>query len=171
MYASVLYQLGFRETGRKLRSMTHVKNLPYFPPGGFLMWHTNKHDNNNVPFRIYFVSVSEDGKSFFKYRRNDGSQVALPDRHGTFRLLRNTYPDPHAANGENYMWHTVYSEGAHRHTLGFEIPLDVMTRLVDDCGTRCWRNVLLGGFGGDNGVIQRMGMLLDPQLRHVRDLQ
>ena len=36
-----------------------LQNFNYIPPGGFLMWHTNKYDNNLVPFRLYLISMDQ----------------------------------------------------------------------------------------------------------------
>jgi len=60
------------------------------------------------------------------------------DYHGSVRLFTNTYTVGEGEEREEaYLWHTVVSERAHRHSLGFEITPELMVALLDTCDG-CW---------------------------------
>ncbi len=104
----MLPRLGFPGTDeRAIQSITFVKNFIYMPPEGFLMWHTNQHDNNNIPYRLYLISVDQDGGSAFKYVQPNGQVAEVQDFHGAVRLFKNTHTD-YDTGEESYLWHTVY---------------------------------------------------------------
>lgn len=135
-YHSAMKQLGYQGGWKGSRRMAVVKSFSYLPPQGFHMWHTNRHDNNNVPYRLYIISVDKDGESGFKYLLPDGKVIDVPDFHGSVRLFSNTHED--AETGEKgHLWHTVYSKSAHRHSIGFEIPPEQIVALLDSCDG-CW---------------------------------
>ena len=53
LYGEALESLGYAAArgSREYQAMVWVKNFSYLPPGGFLMWHTNRYDNNVVSYR------------------------------------------------------------------------------------------------------------------------
>ena len=109
------------------------------------MWHTNRYDNNEVSYRIYLMNVDLDGGSSFNYLSSDGkSVIRVPDYHGAVRLFTNTVPKSKEGNNEGeeeYLWHTVVSEKAHRLSLGFEILPEQIVALLDSC-EGCWDDLL-----------------------------
>ena len=117
----------------------YMMDYTYMPPEGFLMWHTSQHDNSNVPYRLYLISVDEDGGSFFKYQKLvKGDVVELPDFHGAVRIFKNAKVDSDSEEGKlGYLWHTAYSKTAHRHSIDFEIHPEQIVALLDSCDT-CW---------------------------------
>ena len=138
-FRKILPQLGVTDS-KMLKRLSFMKNFIYLPPEGMLMWHTNRHDNNNVPYRLYIISVDKDGESGFKYLLPDGKVIDVPDFHGSVRLFSNTHED--AETGEKgHLWHTVYSKSAHRHSIGFEIPPEQIVALLDSCDG-CWDDLL-----------------------------
>jgi hypothetical protein len=78
----------------------------FYPPGGFLQWHTN---SNDPGFRVYFVFVKEVG-SFFRYAHK-GQEITLPDEPGwnirAFPISRKAL-----------LWHCVYA-ARDRYSFGF----------------------------------------------------
>ena len=103
------------------RSVTHlfrtrkelsVINSGYFwyPPGGYMGWHTNL----GLPgWRLYITHAQEPGKSFFRYRDPDTSEIVTAwDREWNFRLFK---IDP-----KRPFWHVVYSE-TNRYSFGYNI--------------------------------------------------
>ena len=137
LYEEVLRQLGFEGTAREWKSYKHVKNFSYMPPGGFIMWHTNQYDNNQVAYRMYIMNVDVDGGSAFKYQLPSGEMVEVLDFHGAVRIFKNTHKDT-STNKELYLWHTAYSTFAHRLSIGFEIHPEQIVALLDTCGESCW---------------------------------
>jgi hypothetical protein len=135
LYEGVIKKLGYQGTGKKLYAYSFCKNWQYLAPGGFLMWHTNRYDNNKTPYRIYIMSVDQDGESAFKYKLPNGENHEVKDFHGAVRLFKNTFNDPKTGE-EKFLWHSVYSN-THRHSLGFEIRPNEIVALLDRCDT-CW---------------------------------
>ncbi len=82
----------------------------YYPPTGFMGWHTN---HNDPAVRIYINYSSEDKKSFFRYYHN-GKIITDYDRKGVNvrRFL--------CSGSKPYLWHCVGSE-CHRISIGFTI--------------------------------------------------
>jgi len=140
LYIEALEDLGLKGEERQRKMLGHIKNFAYLPPEGFLMWHTNRYDNDDVSYRIYFIA-SDGGRSSFKYlNERTGRVVDVPDFHGAVRIFTNTMKD--VVNGEEtYLWHTVVSETAHRLSMGWEIPPDQIVALLDSC-EGCWATVL-----------------------------
>ncbi|UPQ97923.1 hypothetical protein HOP50_02g12200 [Chloropicon primus] len=138
-YRRVVAGLGFEGDEHQMQKLTFVKNFNYMPPEGFLMWHTNKYDNNGVPYRLYLISTDRNGGSSFKYLLPDGKLMSVPDYHGAVRLFKNTRTI--GDTGEvSHLWHTVVSQTAHRHSLGFEILPELVVALLDSCDG-CWEDV------------------------------
>lgn len=80
----------------------HVSGNFYYPPTGFMGWHTN----NDAPCdRVYITWASEAGKSFFRYRDPEiGNIITDYDDKGiTIRRFKVTSEPPH-------LWHCVGSE-------------------------------------------------------------
>ena len=138
LYESVIIQLGYKGKGKNLYAYSFCKNWQYLAPGGFLMWHTNRYDNNAVPYRIYIMSVEEDGESAFKYQLPNSENHEVLDFHGAVRLFKNTYDDPKTGE-EKFLWHSVYSN-THRHSLGFEIRPREIVAMLDTCES-CWEDL------------------------------
>ena len=135
LYQAALRKLGYQGTEKAAHNYAHCKALSYIPPGGFFLWHTNRYDNNVVPYRLYIISVDRDGESAFKYQLPNGENHDVMDFHGAVRLFKNTFNDPRTKE-EKYLWHTVYSQ-AHRQSIGFEIRPPEIVALLDKCDT-CW---------------------------------
>ena len=83
----------------------------YYPPGGFMGWHTN----SDVPCKHLYITVaSAPVMSFFRYRDADGSIVTDFDNQGiNFREFDTT-------NVEPLFWHCVYSQ-CDRVSFGFRL--------------------------------------------------
>jgi len=58
-YGVVLRRLGYNGTRKQLKSYKYLKNFSYMPPEGFLMWHTNEHDNTNGAYRYVSCGVNQ----------------------------------------------------------------------------------------------------------------
>ena len=136
LYKKVLKRLGYQGSRKALEKYAAIKTWSYTPPNGFIAWHTNRYDNNIVPYRIYVISVDRDGESAFKYRLPDDQTYDVYDYHGAVRLFSNTFKDK-ATGLEKYLWHTIYTKNAHRQSVGFEIRPEELIALLDLCET-CW---------------------------------
>jgi hypothetical protein len=78
----------------------------YYPPGGFMGWHTN---SNDLGFRIYATFCKEGGKSFFRYL--DGViRTEYEEAGWNFRLFE--------IRRDKLYWHCVYSD-TDRFSFGF----------------------------------------------------
>ena len=139
LYKKVLKRLGYQGSRKALEKYAAIKTWSYTPPNGFIAWHTNRYDNNIVPYRLYVISVDRDGESAFKYKLPNGETYDVYDYHGAVRLFSNTFKDK-ATGLENYLWHTIYSKNAHRQSLGFEIRPKELVALLDQCET-CWNDI------------------------------
>ena len=101
----------FFQEGDKL--MIHDSGLFWYPPGGFMSWHTNF---KTPGWRLYINYTEEPGKSFFRYRDPDtGEIVTLMDKKWNFRLFK---IDP-----KKLFWHTVYSD-TNRYSFGYRIAIN-----------------------------------------------
>ena len=116
------------------------------------------------PFVRFCLPRFADYGSSFKYILPDGTLAEVKDYHGSVRLFTNTYTVGEGEEREEaYLWHTVVSERAHRHSLGFEITPELMVALLDTCDG-CWDdfralseqyNDPLGGARGQGGALRR----------------
>jgi hypothetical protein len=81
----------------------------FYPENGYMSWHTN----NKAPgLRLYLSYTEHEGKSFFKYRKND-KIIKDSDMHGwTAREFK--------IDQDNLLWHSVYAEKP-RISIGFRI--------------------------------------------------
>jgi hypothetical protein len=139
LYKDVLRELGYDGTEKMAGKYAHLKAFSYMIPGSFFMWHTNRYDNMKVPYRMYIISVDEDGQSAFKYELPNGEGHDVMDFHGSVRLFKNTFDDAETGE-EKYLWHSVYSN-THRQSLGFEIRPNEIVALLDSCDT-CWDDLM-----------------------------
>lgn len=81
----------------------------YYPPNGFMSWHTNYKRND---WRIYIVK-SHEGDSFFRYVK-DGEIVTDYDPKGwSYRIF-------YVGDEANPFWHCVYG-GSGRYSIGFRL--------------------------------------------------
>jgi len=112
------------------------------PPEGFLVWHTDKHNNHGgVSYRIYMTAVDRNDGSFLKYETRNGKLREVSDFNGAVRIFTNTHTD--RETGETYnLWHTVYSKDAHRLSLGFQIHPEHIVALLDSCTDNCWEDFI-----------------------------
>ena len=140
LFGDVLIELGVKEKkgSNALKKKTHVKNFSYMPPEGFIMWHTNKFDNNEVSYRMYIINTDKDYGSAFRYLLPNGKMKKVYDFNGAVRLFTNTNVHPETGEKE-FLWHTVYSK-ANRLSLGFEMHPPQMVKLLDGCDG-CWDKV------------------------------
>lgn len=86
----------------------------YYPPGGYMGWHTN----SDAPFnRLYIVYASESGRSFFKYYDQTTKEVVTCyDKKG---INVYTFTTPEAPN---LFWHCVGSD-CHRFSFGYRLTM------------------------------------------------
>ena len=80
----------------------------YYPPTGFMGWHTNHNDPCD---RVYITYASESNKSFFRYYDNGELITDYDDKGITIRRFKVTGERP-------YFWHCVGSE-CDRISIGF----------------------------------------------------
>ncbi len=99
----------------------------YYPPLGYREWHTN--ENNPIGWRLYYVHVDREDSSWLHYvPRVDESLSArldvrrVPDRDGYYNLFEITKEPP--------FWHGVYSDKAHRFSVGLFIQPDFAQELL-----------------------------------------
>lgn len=78
----------------------------YYPPGGFMGWHTNSNDEG---YRIYLTWCKESGKSFFRYF--DGEIKTDWEQSGWNARLFEVRKD-------KLYWHCVWSD-TDRYSFGF----------------------------------------------------
>jgi hypothetical protein len=80
----------------------------WYPPGGYMSWHTN---NKKPGIRVYITYAETPGESFFRYRdpATDEIVTCRDDRWNvtTFRV-----------SPERTFWHAVYSN-THRFSVGY----------------------------------------------------
>jgi hypothetical protein len=82
----------------------------WYPPGGFMGWHTNE---RSPGWRLYINYADEPGKSFIRYRDPaSGAVVTKTDRQWNVRLFKISSVDP--------LWHAIYSQ-TNRFSLGYYI--------------------------------------------------
>jgi hypothetical protein len=81
-----------------------------YPPGGYMGWHTN----SRVPGRrLYLSYVAEPGRSFFRYRDPDSSEVVTTWDNGLdLRVFDIDRSRP--------LWHAVYSD-TYRLSFGYRV--------------------------------------------------
>lgn len=99
----------------KLKERFSFENTGHFwyPPGGFMGWHTN---NRNPGWRFYITYVDKPGNSFFRYRDPISKEIiTIYDKQWNFRLFNVSLDKP--------LWHAVYSN-THRFSIGYTIKLD-----------------------------------------------
>jgi hypothetical protein len=103
------------ETGLTVTSSGHF----WYPPGSCMGWHTN----SEVPgWRVYINYAEEEGKSFFRYRDPEKSEViTLLDKEWNIRLFKITKDHP--------FWHAVYSD-TNRFSIGYMIYKRTLTERV-----------------------------------------
>lgn len=90
--------------------------LSYYPPGGFVGWHTN-YDAN--AYQVLFT-WSKDGNGFFRYRDKDGSIVTEQDVPG-WQARHYYFGAEHEI--EDHCWHSAYA-GGERLTLAYKFVND-----------------------------------------------
>tara|TARA_B100001996_G_scaffold355923_1_gene318894 strand:+ start:405 stop:953 length:549 start_codon:yes stop_codon:yes gene_type:complete len=113
--------VSFKDLGIAEKLLSEVKNIYshydvrvsghfYYPPTGFMGWHTN-HDQPG--YRLYITYSSETNKSFFRYRNRGEKQIMTDydDKGITIREFLVPYKKP-------YFWHCVGSE-CNRISFGF----------------------------------------------------
>lgn len=91
-------------------SAIEVSGHFWYPPGGFMGWHTNL---RKPGWRLYITYAEEAGKSFFRYRDPLTREVfTCSDDNWNCRvfLIRPDAP----------LWHSVYSD-TNRHSFGYRI--------------------------------------------------
>lgn len=87
--------------------------LSYYPPGGFVGWHTNY---DASAYQVLFT-WSKSGNGYFRYRDNDtGEIVSIQDKAGW--QCRHYYFGPED-EPENHCWHSAYA-GEDRITLAYK---------------------------------------------------
>lgn len=106
--------------------------LSYYPPGGFVCWHTN-HDAN--AYQILFT-WSKDGDGYFKYYDKEKDEiVTIQDKKG---WQARHYYFGREDEPEHHCWHSAYA-GGERLTLAYKFcgygindPRDQMARNMRD---------------------------------------
>ena len=82
--------------------------LFYYPPTGYMGWHTN----SEKPCKRVYI-VYSDGKSFFRYKDAQDSIVTDWDKKGV-DIKEFDIPE------DDKLWHCIYSEG-NRISIGFRL--------------------------------------------------
>tara|TARA_R110000822_G_scaffold36470_5_gene102621 strand:- start:663 stop:1334 length:672 start_codon:yes stop_codon:yes gene_type:complete len=105
--------------------------MNYYPPGGFVGWHTNWNSN---AYQVLFT-WSRTGDGYFKYREPSGKIVTIQDRPG---WQCRTYYFGKIDEPEHHCWHTAYA-GCDRFTLAYKFenegkdnPADVIAQMMRD---------------------------------------
>ena len=111
---SVVRSAAWAETSREKFDLRQVENLikskfpkcidnpviGYYPPGGFVSWHTNY----KAPGWIILFNWSEEGKGYFKYYHKY-KLVTLKDKPGWNARVGRFPSEP-----DNLMWHCAKTE-------------------------------------------------------------
>ena len=111
---AVVRNLQCAETQREKYDLQQIRNLlkskfpkcldnpviGYYPPGGFIGWHTNY----SAPGWIILFNWSEEGKGYFKYYHNY-KLVTLKDEPGWNARVGRFQSDPN-----NLLWHCAKTE-------------------------------------------------------------
>lgn len=109
--------------------------LSYYPPGGFVGWHTN-YDAN--AYQILFTW--SDGNGFFRYQDKDGNLVTEQDVKG-WQARHYYFGAEHET--EDHLWHCAYA-GGERITLAYKFVNDGGKQNVDkDRQARQLRDMLI----------------------------
>ena len=87
----------------------HDAGYYYYPPTGYMSWHTN----SNRPCKRLYITYS-DGESYFRYL-NDGKVTTDYDNNG---ITIREFDIPELPNK---FWHCVASENANRLSFGFRL--------------------------------------------------
>ena len=101
----------------------------YYPPGGYREWHTNA--NNRSCWTMYYVRVSEEGKSWFHYVNPTTDElVQVPDRDGYFHLFSLAdYDEVKSGRRPEFFWHNVVSD-THRRSLGLKVSQEMLDEIL-----------------------------------------
>ncbi len=92
----------------------HNSGFFYYPPRGYREWHTNAADTGQG-WALYYVQVDRANGSWFHYVAPDRETIRkMPDQDGYYNLFQIQAQEP-------LFWHAVYSESAHRFSIGFMI--------------------------------------------------
>tara|TARA_R110002096_G_scaffold69149_1_gene166338 strand:- start:19058 stop:19732 length:675 start_codon:yes stop_codon:yes gene_type:complete len=109
--------------------------LSYYPPKGFVGWHTN-YDAN--AYQVLFT-WSKDGNGFFRYRNADGTITTEQDKPGWqarhYYFGAENEPDDH-------LWHSAYA-GCERITLAYKFVNGDKSDIDKDRGARLVRDLLI----------------------------
>lgn len=115
------------QIGADYKALAETYNLgpsgfKFYPPGGFLQWHTN----SDMPaYRVYFSHVVEPGCQF-RYVKRDGSLGIQEDIPGwNIRVFRVSKVD--------LFWHSVWCP-VERYSFGFicqEVPQEFQQYLIE----------------------------------------
>lgn len=105
----------------------------YYPPGGYREWHTNA--DKAAGWRMYYVRVSEEGKSWFHYINPTTDQlVQVPDKDDHFHLFYLTdLEQVKTGTRPEFFWHNVVSH-THRRSLGFRVSDEMVQRILNRIG-------------------------------------
>jgi hypothetical protein len=112
----------------------HSALLNYYPPGGFVGWHTNWNAN---AYQILFT-WSETGDGYFRYRDHTGTIITEKDKPG-WQCRHYYFGAKHEK--EHHCWHAAYA-GCDRITLAYKFENDSKTS-SKDAGVRMLRDQLI----------------------------
>ena len=112
----------------------HSALLNYYPPGGFVGWHTNWNAN---AYQILFT-WSETGDGYFRYRDHTGTIITEKDKPG-WQCRHYYFGAKHEK--EHHCWHAAYA-GCDRITLAYKFENDSKTS-SKDAGVRILRDQLI----------------------------
>ena len=100
----------------KYKVKVDVRGQFYYPPTGFMGWHTNV----NAPGERFYVTwASEANKSFFRYYDDEKDEIITDYDDKGLTIRQFTIP-----TGKPYFWHCVGSE-CDRFSFGFMVRSDV----------------------------------------------
>ena len=87
-------------------------NGSWYPPGGYLGWHTNK----ALPgWRVYLTYAQEPNRSFFRYQDTVSGEIKTAYEEAGWQMRR------FRILAEEPLWHCVYSEDTNRYSVGWNI--------------------------------------------------
>jgi len=117
----------YEETARIEKTVSKFFGVPtrlsgnghWYPPGGFLGWHTNE---GRPGWRMYMSHADEAGQSFFRYRDPTTHEIITSyDSDWQLRVFRITK--------ENPLWHCVWSN-TNRFSMGCNLDFDSLPNVA-----------------------------------------
>lgn len=108
-----------------LKHTPDCRGSTYMPPQGCFEPHTNR--DHHSGWRMYFHYLPKGGNSYFNYvHPHDGTLRQLKDENERFNIFRlRAQPNP-------LLWHGIWSDDAHRFSLGVWCPSELAHYLITE---------------------------------------